>query len=72
MRGGNKATVLIHVDNQGAICLAKDPVHHQRTKHIDIRFHYIRSEIQNGAVKLKYVPSDDNIADVFTKPVSIE
>ena len=70
MNGGTKSTVILNVDNQGAICLAKNPVHHQRTKHIDIKYHYIRAEIQEGNVELKYVPSSDNIADLFTKPVS--
>ena len=41
---------------------------HQRSKHIDIRFHYIRDEIKNGTVTLFYVQSNDNIADIFTKP----
>ena len=70
MNGGAKSKVILNVDNQGAICLAKNPVHHQRTKHIDIKYHYIRGEIQEGNVELKYVPSSDNIADLFTKPVS--
>ena len=70
MQGGDMATVTMYVDNQGAISLAKNPVHHQRTKHIDIRYHFIRLEIQNDVVKLEYVPTEDNIADVFTKPVS--
>ncbi|CAB4009852.1 Poly (gag pol) of Ty Copia retrotransposon [Paramuricea clavata] len=62
--------VLIQVDNQGAINLARNPVHHQRSKHIDIKYHFIRSEIQVGTISLKYVPTEDNIADVFTKPAS--
>ena len=62
--------VLIRVDNQGAINLARNPVHHQRSKHIDIKYHFIRSEIQVGIISLKYVPTEDNIADVFTKPAS--
>ena len=44
--------VLINVDNQGAINLAKNPVNHQRSKHIDIKYHFIRSEIQKGNVRL--------------------
>ena len=60
--------VLIHVDNQGTINLAKNPVNHQRSKHIDIKYHFIRSEIQSGTVKLEYVPTEDNVADIFTKP----
>ena len=61
---------LIQVDNQGAINLARNPVHHQRSKHIDIKYHFIISEIQVGIIILKYVPTEDNIADVFTKPAS--
>ena len=58
------------MDNQGAIALAKNPVYHQRSKHIDIRYHFIRSEVQEGVVNLSYVQSERNIADLFTKPVS--
>ena len=58
------------VDNQGAINLAKNPVNHQRSKHIDIKYHFIRSEIQNGNVKLQYVRTDNNVADIFTKPAT--
>lgn len=63
----NVATLM--VDNQGALALAKNPVHHQRTKHIDIRYHYIRSEVESGKIHLEYVSSQENIADIFTKPV---
>ena len=62
--------VLISVDNQGTINLAKNPVNHQRSKHIDIKYHFIRSEIQNGNVTLQYIPTEDNVADIFTKPVT--
>ena len=62
--------ILINVDNQGAINLAKNPVNHQRSKHIDIKYHFIRSEIQNGNVKLQYVQTDNHVADIFTKPAS--
>ena len=52
------------------LALAKNPVHHQRSKHIDIRYHFVRDEVQKGHVDLRYVPTEDNVADVFTKPVS--
>merc|ERR1712212_1155612 len=68
--GCDRDTVHLHVDNKGAIALAKNPVHHQRSKHIDIRYHFIRSEVEKKIVNLVYVPSNDNIADIFTKPVS--
>lgn len=54
----------------GAIDLARNPVHHQRSKHIDIKYHYIRSQVQSGSIILKYVSSADNVADMFTKPVN--
>ena len=62
--------VNVHVDNQGAIMLAKNPVQHQRSKHIDIKYHFIRSEVESGSIVLNYIPTDQDIADLFTKPVS--
>ena len=57
-------------DNQGAIALAKNPIKHQRSKHIDIKYHFIRDEITKKRLNVKYIPTDDNVADVFTKPMS--
>ena len=59
-------SILINADNQGAIKLAKNPAFHKRSKHIDVKFHFIRSEVQQGAVSLSYVASEDNLADIFT------
>ncbi|KAL7647780.1 UNVERIFIED_CONTAM: hypothetical protein RMT77_001389 [Armadillidium vulgare] len=70
MQGFNKESVIVNVDNQDVISLAKNLKHHQRSKHIDIRYNFIRNEIQNGIVNLKYVKSEDNVSDIFTKPVS--
>ena len=71
MRVSIAGKLLIMIDNQGAMNLAKNPVHHQRSKHIDIiKYHFIRSEIQEGRINLEYIPSEENIADVFTKPAS--
>ena len=52
----------LFVDNQGAIHLAKNPIHHQRTKHIDVKYHFIRSEVKNGFISLEYIPTDKNVA----------
>ena len=60
----------LFVDNQGAIKLVKNPIYHQRPKHIDICYHFIRNEVLNRNVDLVYVPSSENKADVFTKPVT--
>jgi hypothetical protein len=61
--------VQIGVDNRSAISLAKNPVHHNRSKHIDIKYHFVRLEVQNESVKLEYTASEDNVADMFTKPL---
>ena len=50
--------------------LAKNPQFHNRTKHIDIRHHFIREAIETGLVTLQYVQSEDNTADVLTKALS--
>ena len=58
---------VIFEDNQGCIALSENPVHHQRTKHIDIRFHYTRDLVACGDIKLKYIPTADQLADLLTK-----
>ena len=62
----------IRVDNKSSIALAKNPVYHDRSKHIDTRYHYIRECITKQDVKLEYVKSQDQIADIFTKPLKKE
>ena len=70
IQGSRTCIVKLYADNQGAIALAKNPVHHQRTKHIDIKYHFIRFAIEEGIVDLQYIPTGENIADQFTKPLS--
>jgi transposase-like protein len=60
----------IRVDNKLAIELAKNPVHHERSKHINVRFHSIREYIKDGEVQVVHVQSNDQAADVFTKALS--
>ena len=71
MTGSKRKIIRLHADNQGAIALSKNAVHHKRTKHIDIRYHFIRYEVENNIVNLVYVPSDKNTADMFTKPLPL-
>ncbi|GKA95482.1 retrovirus-related pol polyprotein from transposon TNT 1-94 [Tanacetum coccineum] len=55
-------------DNKGAIDLSKNPVLHSRTKHIEIRHHFLRDNVQKGNISNEKVSSEDNIADILTKP----
>jgi transposase InsO family protein len=66
-----KATV-IFVDNQSAIKLVKNPEFHKRTKHIDVRYHYIREKVNAKEIKVEYVPSELQKADIFTKALTKE
>ena len=61
--------ITMYCDNQGAIALVKNPVKHGRSKHIDIRYHFTREHVENGTIILEYIPSDQNLADPFTKPL---
>ena len=62
----------IGVDNKLAIELAKNPVHHERSKHIDVHFHFIREHVKEGNVRMSHVASRDQVADIFTKPLPKE
>ena len=62
--------VTLFVDNQSTIAIAKDTIRNQRTKQIDIKYHFIRSENKNGSIPMNYVPSQENMADVFIKPMT--
>lgn len=57
----------IYCDSQGAQSLMRNPVHHSRTKHIDIRHHYIRELYKKGVVNVRYISTTDMPADVMTK-----
>ena len=61
---------VIHCDHQSCIKLSENPLEHDRSKHIGIRYHYIRDMVQKGAVKLQYISTDEQIADILTKPLS--
>ena len=54
-------------DNNGAITLAKNPVHHEKSKHISMRHHFLREKIEDNVVSLEHVRSAENLADILTK-----
>ncbi|GJX05981.1 hypothetical protein Tco_0193913 [Tanacetum coccineum] len=59
-------------DNKGAIDLSKNPFLHSRTKHIEIRHHFLCDNVQNGNISIEKVSSEDKIADILTKPLKRE
>jgi hypothetical protein len=59
----------IYLDDKSAIELGKNSVHHERSKHIDVKFHFIREQVKEKKVELIHVCSDDQVADIFTKPL---
>ena len=58
---------MIYCDNQSCIKLTENPVFHDRSKHIGIRYHFIKDYVQKGVVKLEYIPTNEQVADIFTK-----
>jgi hypothetical protein len=57
----------ICADNEGGIFIASNPVQERRTKHIDVRFHYVCDLIEQKRIDIVWVPTDENSADMFTK-----
>lgn len=66
-----KLPMILYCDNAGAIDLARNYSTGGRTKHIDVRHHYIRELIDKGFIKIEFVGTDDNISDIFTKGLSL-
>ncbi len=62
----SEKSMVVYEDNQGAIAIAKNPVAHSRTKHIEIKYHYIREAVRDGTIE----PTEEMLADILTKPLS--
>jgi hypothetical protein len=65
-RLGHKPTVVFE-DNAGCIEWSRNPVQHQRSKHVDLRYHWVRAKVKDGAVKLVHCPTEIMVADLLTK-----
>ncbi|XP_074271823.1 secreted RxLR effector protein 161-like [Silene latifolia] len=63
-------SVPIMCDNTSAINISKNPIQHSRTKHIEIRHHFLRDHVEKGNISLKFCKTEDQIADIFTKPLA--
>ena len=60
----------IYEDNQSCISIATNSTNHKRTKHIDIKYHFIRDQIEKQVLILYHLPTDQQLADAFTKPIT--
>ncbi|MCO5578122.1 hypothetical protein L7F22_031960 [Adiantum nelumboides] len=69
---GQDNAITIYTDNQSALAVARNPVFHACTKHIEVHYHYVRERLLAGEISLAYVPTQDNLADLFTKALSRE
>jgi hypothetical protein len=68
--GHEMDTTIIHCNNQSCVKLSENPVFHNKSKHIEIKYHYIIDMVQIKSVHMQYISTHDQIADVFTKPLA--
>jgi hypothetical protein len=61
---------VIHCDNQSCVKLLENPISHDSTKHVEIKYHYICDMVQRKEVRVEYLPTDEQIANVLTKPLA--
>ena len=64
--------IFLLIDNQSAIALAENPIFHARSKHIEVCHHWVCEKIEDGTIQLDYIPTADQITDIFTKPLNSE
>ena len=69
LTGRNADAPVLKMDNKSAIALAKNPVHHDRSKHIDLRYHFIRDCVEEKKITVDYISTDLQLADILTKPL---
>ena len=61
--------ISVKSDSLAAIYIAKNPVFHERTKHIELDYHYVREKLLEGLISLSYTKTTEQLADIFTKPL---
>jgi hypothetical protein len=60
----------VYGDNQSAIAISENGVKGERTKHVDVKYHFVTETVERGAVKLRWVPTTQQQADIFTKALA--
>ena len=65
-------TILTYCDNKSAIGISKNPVMHSKTKHIPINYHFLREQVAEKNIKVEYVGTKEQVAEIFTKPLPRE
>ena len=65
--GRHVEVVELKVESKSALALAKNPVFHERSKHVRIKYHFIRSCLEDGSIKAEHIPTTDQLADILTK-----
>ena len=66
----SNSSITIYEDNIGCIAMSANPVFHKRTKHIAIKYHFVREKVESGEIDVKYVSTKQQLADILTKPLS--
>ena len=64
--------IVLQLENKSAINLAKNPILHGRSKHIEARFHFLREQVNHGKLEVKHFPSESQLADILTKGLKID
>jgi hypothetical protein len=62
-------SVPLMCDSSSAICLAQNPIFHWRPKHIKVRYHFLRDHVEKGDIEMKYIDTERQLTDIFTKPL---
>jgi hypothetical protein len=67
---GQQQPTQVNEDNEGAIKIAKNPMCHDRLKHIDLKFHMTRDAVEDGSIRVVHISTHNQVADVMTKPLA--
>ena len=69
---GQPSATTIYIDSQSALAVARNPVFHACTKHIEVHYHFVRERVLDGDIDITYVRTDEQVADIFTKALGAE